>query len=71
MLQALLPVIYVAQTVAGGYGVYLCVDAVQHLRQYESASETAAKYSNTAADQLHRTRTTQASALLSVCIIYL
>jgi len=36
------------------------------LRQYEEGSKKAAKYSNTAAEQLYKTRTTQASAAIAV-----
>jgi hypothetical protein len=40
------------------------------LRQYEERSEKAAKYSNIAAEQLYKTRTTQASAAIAVRFLH-
>ena len=40
--------------------------AIYNLRQWEPQTEKASRYSNTAAHQLHKTRTTQASGALAV-----
>ena len=48
------------------YTLYLSSIAIQNLQKYEETSKKAAKYSNTAEQQLHKTRTTQASGVLSV-----
>ena len=59
--------LHLAQFTLSGYGLFNSWIAITNLRQYEEKSEKAAKWSNTAADQLHRTRTTQASGLIAVC----
>jgi hypothetical protein len=48
------------------YGLYLCKENITRLQQYEEKSEKAAEWSNTAAQRLHKTRTTQTSGTLSV-----
>lgn len=48
------------------YGLYLCKENIIRLQQYEEQSEKAAEWSNTAAQRLHKTRTTQTSGSLSV-----
>jgi hypothetical protein len=50
----------------GLYEATLSYRAIIRLRTYESASETAAQYSQMAADKLWRTRTTQGAAAVSV-----
>ncbi|KAF4307840.1 hypothetical protein GTA08_BOTSDO03461 [Botryosphaeria dothidea] len=65
-MEKLLPVIHLAQAVGSGYTLYFCYISIKNLQQYEKKSEKAAEYSNTAAEQLHKTRTTQGSALVTV-----
>jgi hypothetical protein len=49
-----------------GYGLFLSYQNITRLQQYEQQSEKAAEWSNTAAERLHKTRTTQASGTISV-----
>ena len=53
-------------SVLSAYGLYLCKENITRLQQYEEASEKAAEWSNTAAQRLHKTRTTQTSGTLTV-----
>jgi hypothetical protein len=48
------------------YGLFLSYQNITRLQQYEEQSEKAAEWSNTAAQRLHKTRTTQASGTISV-----
>lgn len=48
------------------YGLYLAYQNITRLQQYEQKSEKAAEWSNTAAQKLHKTRTTQATGTLAV-----
>ncbi|KPI39826.1 uncharacterized protein AB675_3343 [Cyphellophora attinorum] len=50
------------------YEATLSYRAIVRLRTYESASETAAQYSQMAADKLWRTRTTQGAAAVSILL---
>jgi hypothetical protein len=50
------------------YGLLLSYQNITRLQQYEKQSEKAAEWSSTAAHRLHKTRTTQASGTISVCI---
>ncbi|PBP15283.1 hypothetical protein BUE80_DR013985, partial [Diplocarpon rosae] len=52
----------------GIYNLYLASISINNLQGYEATAKKAAKYSNTAAGQLHRTRTTQASGTISVLV---
>jgi len=49
-----------------GYGLFLSYGNITRLQQYEKQSEKAAEWSNTAAQRLHKTRTTQTSGTISV-----
>ncbi|KAK5192874.1 hypothetical protein LTR99_010250 [Exophiala xenobiotica] len=61
----LLPLFHATQTCLGVYtGLYSAI-AIYNLQQREEQTERAAKYSNTAAHQLHKTRTTQTSGALA------
>jgi hypothetical protein len=51
-----------------GYGLYLSYQNITRLQQYEEQSKKAAEWSNTAAHRLHKTRTTQTSGTISVCL---
>jgi hypothetical protein len=63
-ISTLPPLLFSA--VLSSYGLYLCKENITRLQQYEEASEKAAEWSNTAAQRLHKTRTTQTSGTLSV-----
>jgi hypothetical protein len=49
-----------------GYGLYLAYQNITRLQTYEKQSEKAAEWSNTAAERLKKTRSTQASGTISV-----
>lgn len=57
---------HLAQACLCGYTGFLSYTAIQKLLLYEERTEQAAQYSHTAADQLHKTRTTQASGAVAV-----
>jgi len=59
---------HVGQSLVSLYGLAVSYFSITNLQKYEEQSEKAAKYSGTAEHQLHKTRTTQASGALSVCI---
>jgi hypothetical protein len=63
-ISTLPPLLFSA--VLSTYGLYLCKENITRLQQYEETSEKAAEWSNTAAQRLHKTRTTQTSGTLSV-----
>ena len=58
--------LHIPQALLSAYGLYLSYTSIKKLQQYEEKSEKAAKWSNTAAEQLHKTRTTQASGAFAV-----
>ena len=55
-----------AQALLCGYTGWQSYQAIWRLQGYEEQSEKAAQYSNVAAEQLHTTRTTQASGAVTV-----
>lgn len=54
-----------------GYGLYLSYKNITALQQYEKTSEKAAEWSNTAAQRLHKTRTTQTSGTVTLICSFL
>jgi len=66
MASIILSILHAFQAAYGAYNLYLSSISIRNLQGYENTSKKAAKYSNTAADQLHKTRTTQASTALAV-----
>ncbi|KAF1919067.1 hypothetical protein BDU57DRAFT_511941 [Ampelomyces quisqualis] len=48
------------------YGLFLSYQNITSLQHYEAQSEKAAEWSATAAQRLHKTRTTQTSGTISV-----
>ena len=48
------------------YGLHLSYQNITRLRAYEEKSEKAAKWSDTVAERLRRTRTTQTSGTVTV-----
>lgn len=67
-MDRVLPVIHLGQAAGSAYTLYFCYVSIKNLQQYEKKSEKAAEYSSTAAEQLHKTRTTQGSALVTVTL---
>jgi len=63
----MLPIFHTCQVALSGYSLYLASVSISNLQGYEETSKRAAKYSDTAAHQLHKTRTTQASGTIAVC----
>jgi hypothetical protein len=57
--------LHTIQAGMSGYALYNASIAIPRLQQYEDMSKTAAKYSSTAAHELHKTRTTQAAGAIS------
>ena len=57
---------HLAQACLDAYTGFLSQGAIRKLLIYEERTEQAAQYSNTAAEQLHKTRTTQAAGAISV-----
>jgi hypothetical protein len=53
------------------YGLYLSYQNITRLQQYEEKSEKAAEWSNMAAQRLHKTRSTQTSGTVTVCLNHL
>jgi len=68
--MVLLTIAHLAQSLLSLYGLATSYISITKLQKYEKQSEKAAKWSNTAAHQLHKTRTTQASGALSVRISF-
>ncbi|KAF2785984.1 hypothetical protein K505DRAFT_330658 [Melanomma pulvis-pyrius CBS 109.77] len=50
------------------YGISLSYKTITRLRAYEQQSEKAAEWSTTAAERLHKTRTTQAGAAITLSL---
>ena len=63
--------IHCVQAAISGYALYHASISIPNLQKYESKSEKAAKYSKTAAEQLQRTRSTQAVGAAAVSIVIL
>ncbi|RYN42657.1 hypothetical protein AA0112_g1583 [Alternaria arborescens] len=53
------------------YGLYLSYQNITRLQQYEEKSEKAAEWSNTAAQRLHKTRSTQTSGTVTLLLSFL
>lgn len=60
-------VLQLFQAAFSGYNLYLCYISITNLMKYEEKSKKAAEWSQTAADQLYKTRVTQASGAGAVC----
>lgn len=60
--------IHTVQISLSAYSLYLDFISIRNLQGYEEKSKKAAEWSNTAAHQLHKTRTTQASGTGAVRI---
>ena len=66
MAAILLRTLHFAQACVAGYGLYVSYISITNLRKYEKKSEQAAKYSQSAANQLHKMRTTQGAGAIAV-----
>ena len=66
--QALPPLV----TLSGlsSYGLYLSYHNIWRLQEYEEQSEKAAEWSNTVAERLRKTRSTQTSGTVTVCFAF-
>ncbi|KAH7402364.1 hypothetical protein DE146DRAFT_788051 [Phaeosphaeria sp. MPI-PUGE-AT-0046c] len=69
LATSLLPLL--ATTALSTYGLFLSYQNITRLQQYEQQSEKAAEWSNTAAEHLHKTRTTQTSGTISLLTSFL
>jgi hypothetical protein len=61
-------VLHLAQGGLSAYSLFHAYISITNLQKWESTSEKAAQYSQTAAQELHKTRTTQTSGALTVRI---
>jgi hypothetical protein len=64
--MALAATYHLAQAGLCAYTGYMSYSAITKLQQYEEKSKKLAKFSSIAAEQLHKTRTTQASGAIAV-----
>lgn len=64
-VMSLVKLLHLAQVGLSSYGLYLSYITVTNLQQYEEQSKKVAEYSEIAAQQLHKTRTTQTSGALT------
>jgi hypothetical protein len=60
--------IHTGQIALCAYGAHVSFLSIRNLQQYEETSKKAAKYSSTAEQQLHKTRSTQSSAAICVLV---
>jgi hypothetical protein len=65
-MATLLSILHALQASFSAYTLYLSSISIRNLQKYEETSKKAAKYSNIAEQQLYKTRTTQASGVISV-----
>lgn len=65
-MSFLLPVFHAGQAIGSIYAATYSIFAISNLQNREEQTKRAAQYSNTAAHQLHKTRTTQTSGALAV-----
>lgn len=69
-MSFLLPLFHVGQAIGSAYAATFSIVAISNLSKREEQTERAAQYSNTAAHQLHKTRTTQTSGALAVSMTH-
>lgn len=68
-MTAFMRLIHLGQALLSGYGALHSYIAVTNLQKYEKTSEKLAAWSKDAANELHKTRTTQTTAALAVRIL--
>lgn len=69
-MSVLLTLFHAGQAAVSVYAGTFSAIAIYNLQKREEQSERAAQYLKTAADQLHKTRTTQTSGVLAVSMTY-
>jgi hypothetical protein len=65
-MTAFMRIVHLGQALLSGYGALHSYLAVTNLQKYEKTSEKLAEWSKDAANELHKTRTTQTTAALAV-----
>lgn len=65
-MSSLMRLVHLAQMLLSTYGAYHSYVAITNLQTYEATSKKLAEWSDEAARQLHRTRTTQGTAAITV-----
>jgi cytochrome c-type biogenesis protein CcmH/NrfG len=65
-MTAFMRIVHLGQALLSSYGALHSYLAVTNLQKYESTSEKLAEWSKDAANELHKTRTTQTTAALAV-----
>ncbi|KAF2433132.1 hypothetical protein EJ08DRAFT_647521 [Tothia fuscella] len=60
------PLLHLAQASLSGYSLFHAYISITNLQKYEKKTEKAAEWSRTAAQELHKTRTTQTSGTLAI-----
>lgn len=65
-MSSFMRVIHLAQALLSGYGAFHSYKAIVNLQTYEATTKKLAKWSDEVGKQLHKTRTTQATAALTV-----
>ncbi|KAF2230950.1 hypothetical protein EV356DRAFT_535905 [Viridothelium virens] len=68
MAAIILRFLHLAQAGIAGYGLYVSSISITNLQKYEKRTKQAAKYSQSAADQLYKTRTTQSAGAVAILI---
>ena len=68
-MTAFMRIIHLGQALLSGYGALHSYLAVTNLQKYEKTSEKLAEWSEEAANQLRKTRTTQTTAALAVRVV--
>ena len=58
-----------SQVALSSFALYYSVVSIRKLQRYEDATQRAAQYSNTAEEQLNRTRTTQGAGAIAVSVM--
>ncbi|KAK5108924.1 hypothetical protein LTR62_007726 [Meristemomyces frigidus] len=58
----------ICQSITCCYGAYQSYGAITNLRKYEETSKKLAEWSNTAAEHLRRTRTTQGAGAIAILL---
>ncbi|KAF2091816.1 hypothetical protein K490DRAFT_32193 [Saccharata proteae CBS 121410] len=66
MADSISVTVHTLQALLSTYTLYFSYISITNLQKYETKTEEAAKYSNIAKDQLHKTRTTQGNALIAI-----
>ncbi|KAI9702705.1 MAG: hypothetical protein M1820_006089 [Bogoriella megaspora] len=71
MSNVIFRLLHLGQAFVSGYGLFVSYVSITNLQKYEEKSEKAAKWSEAAAEQLHKTRTTQAAGAIAILVSFL